>query len=102
MTAAKEATSVSPYLQDTFIEVEIEKIIWVRMVTTGNGTVLRSFRTTDHVSELEGCLSLGALAELEIPGEIIVGRIVAFGHHAIGEYEVTLEVSLGRTGSTSD
>jgi len=92
MTAPKNATTSSHHLSGSFNEIDLEKIIWVRMVTIGNGKVLRSFRTANQPLELEACLQLGAYAVLELPGETIEGRIVAFGLHAEGEYEVTLEV----------
>lgn len=99
MTAPKKATSPFPNLQGTFNGVELEKIIWVRMVTTGNGKVLRSFRTTNQLRELEGCLRLGAFAVLELPGEVIEGRVIAYDLHTDGEYEVTLEVILDKNTS---
>jgi hypothetical protein len=94
MTTAKVATPVSSYSQGTFNEVALEKIIWVRMVTTGNGKVLRSLRTTDPLQELDRYLRLGDFAVLQLPCEKIEGRIIAFGLHPRGEYEVTLEVAL--------
>jgi hypothetical protein len=66
------------------------------MVTTGNGKVLRSLRTTDQLPELERHLRLGDFAVLQLPGEKIEGRIIAFGLHPRGEYEVTLEVALDK------